>query len=383
MSSGEFVCVRCVGDPGLAAVLRKAVVPGVRCSFCGRVDAAALEVLVAAFTEGVRRDYRDAANGEAGATRSADAHGTADLLAGPFAGALTGPGLSGAVVRALGNHAWVRRDAGAVPRDVALMSSWQSFSHIVRHRIRYVFWKRTAVADAEVLRAGEIPPALILREIGAIIADLGLVRTLAPDEPLWRARVHPAGADVGSAAALGTLPVGLSTRSNRMNPAGIPMFYAADSADTAYQEAVGERGAGTEMTLGAFRVSRPARIVDFTDLPPVPSPFDPQQGHLRRCVAFLHDFVADLGQEVSPRYVEIDYVPTQVVTEFLLHAWDPGQRIDGLAYRSVRTGGVCVVLDVGAEDCVAPDDARLAGPEADGGRLRLVLDPETVRLAAE
>ncbi|WTW93881.1 RES domain-containing protein [Streptomycetaceae bacterium NBC_01309] len=292
-------------------------------------------------------------------------------------------------------------DPAAPSRDTALMASWQSFCHIIRHRIRHVFWKLPEAADRSGLGPGEIPPAEILREIGAIIAQLDLIRTIAPDRELWRARWHRPDERVDSAQALGTLPERLSTRSNRMSPAGIPMFYGATSAETARAEAVAAPMAGASLTIGAFRVSRPATVVDFTELPPVPSPLDADRGHLSQCVAFLHDFVDDLARAARPDFTEIDYVPTQVVTEFLLHAWDYGVPVDGIAYRSAQDDGRCVVLDVKSEQCVDPAEptgptdptepgasADPAGPAeptapappADGRAvLRLTLAPESLR----
>ncbi|WP_436774883.1 RES domain-containing protein [Yinghuangia sp. YIM S09857] len=278
------------------------------------------------------------------------------------------------------------RAAAAPSRDAALMASWQSFCHIIRHRIRHVFWKLPEAADRTGLGRGEIPPADILREIGGIIASLDLIRTIAPDRELWRARWHHPDERVDTAAALGTLPEGLSTRSNRMSPAGIPMFYGATGADTARAEAVASAVPDAALTVGAFRVSRPATIVDFTELPPVPSPLDAASGHLSQCVAFLRDFVGDLAREARPDFAEIDYVPTQVVTEFLLHAWDYGVPVDGIAYRSTQHEGRCVVLDVKSEQCVdpvkptGPDAVPTPAPLPDGRDvLRLTLAPETLR----
>lgn len=264
----------------------------------------------------------------------------------------------------------------AMPRDEALMASWLSFCNIIRHRVRHVFWKRPDAVDRSGLGPGEIPPADILREIGAIIAQLEIVRTVAPGTELWRARWHPPHEPVVSAKALGTIPEALSTRSNRMSPAGIPMFYAATTPETARAEAAAVAAMPhATLTLGAFTVNRPATIVDFTELPPVPGSLDPAVGHLSQCMAFLHDFVDDLARAARPEFAEIDYVPTQVVTEFLLHAWEYAEPIDGIAYRSTQHDGQCVVLNVKSEHCL--DRADHSG-DADGP-LTLTLAPETLR----
>jgi hypothetical protein len=115
-------------------------------------------------------------------------------------------------------------------------------------------------------------------------------------------------------------------------------------------------------------------VVDFTDLPKVPSMFDPERGRLRRSLLFLHKFVAQLSKPIRGReYDQIDYVPTQVVTEYLLRIFGNGKVVSGLLYPSTLTGAPCVVLDVPHGRCVNPGD-RL-----DGVDLALGLVPDSVR----
>jgi hypothetical protein len=102
--------------------------------------------------------------------------------------------------------------------------------------------------------------------------------------------------------------------------------------------------------------------------------FDRERGRLRRPLLFLHQFVTQLSEPARAReYEQIDYVPTQIVTEYLLRIFAKGQLVAGLLYASDLTGDASAVLDVPRDRCV---DHR-PGWEADeeDGRLRLRLVP--------
>ena len=171
---------------------------------------------------------------------------------------------------------------------------------------------------------------------------------------------------------LGTCPRDKAKQANRMSPAGIPMFYGANDALTAVRE-VGFLSANQYATWCAFETSQASTVIDFTGLPPVPSMFDPEMGGIRRLLIFLHRFVKQLSDRIRPDFEQIDYVPTQIVTEYLLRIHGGGGAVDGLLYPSSLTGEVCAVFDVPNGRCVEQ------GPGwADGGELRLGLVPGTI-----
>jgi hypothetical protein len=76
-----------------------------------------------------------------------------------------------------------------------------------------------------------------------------LTAEMEPNVKLWRARPHDAHEEVAPAAELGTTPVSKS-RSNRMSPAGIPMFYCAFDERTATRRHVSLVGALTGFQHG-------------------------------------------------------------------------------------------------------------------------------------
>jgi hypothetical protein len=223
----------------------------------------------------------------------------------------------------------------------------------VKYHRRYVFLrprKRRFPSDA-------VTPDKMLDRIGEVINEVDLTRTMDAGTRWLRARAHSPSEKYKSAADLGTLPRKKSVRfSSRMSPAGIPMFYGASDDATAIAETYTPTpGVPAAVTVAGFRTARDAWVVDFTDLPPVPSLFDEGQRHLRASISFLHDFVEDLAKPVEKDGREhLEYVPTQIVTEYLRHIFrtEAGHRVRGVIYQSARkAGGKCCVLFVGNKHC--------------------------------
>jgi hypothetical protein len=117
-------------------------------------------------------------------------------------------------------------------------------------------------------------------------------------------------------------------------------------------------------------------VVDLDKLPSVPSLFDDELRGMRWVIQFLRDFREELIRPVQPdSSVHIEYVPTQIVTEYL-RLWFPadGETIDGVVYTSSRAAdGRCVVLFVDNERCIE------AKQEATIDRLCLRLVSSTLR----
>ena len=103
----------------------------------------------------------------------------------------------------------------------------------------------------------------------------------------------------------------------------------------------------------------------------MPSLYDLDRAADRRPLLFLRDFTAQLTKPARSAYEQIDYVPTQVVTEYLLHVFRPQAPVSGLLYTSSLTGKMAAVLDVPNESCV---DLGTEVPDRGDSRLALVLD---------
>jgi hypothetical protein len=162
---------------------------------------------------------------------------------------LVGDGLVEAVQAAMYDRTWVEKDFAWRRRDQVLNESWDQFCDAVKYRTRYVIWLQDNQDDLEADHTGEVPAARILDEVGRLIERLNLIQPLPAGSRLWRAQTHSDPTIDHTAARLGTSPVERAKQANRMNPAGIPMFYGADDSRTAVRE-VAFRTDDTHVTLG-------------------------------------------------------------------------------------------------------------------------------------
>jgi hypothetical protein len=160
----------------------------------------------------------------------------------------------------------------------------------------------------------------MLRKLGELIIEAGLIRELDTGTLIYRARPHALGVVFDRAADLGTAPQEDSF-ANRMSPAGIPLFYGAFDADTAMREAWAGPAAGKELvSVGRFANSEPLPVIDLASIPEIPSIFDKDHRYLRPPLWFLYEFSerisAPVRKAARSESEMIAYVPTQIVSEY-------------------------------------------------------------------
>jgi hypothetical protein len=140
------------------------------------------------------------------------------------------------------------------------------------------------------------------------------------------------------------------------------MLYASEDPETALRETVDRPSLHT---VAEFTTERDATIIDFARLPRIPSLFEPIPDSMeyepRKLLIFLHT----LGREFSKPIirddrVHIEYVPTQVVTEYLRGMKTRGDTsIDGIRYGSARhEGGASLVLFCDPNNLVLPKEQQ-------------------------
>lgn len=174
-----------------------------------------------------------------------------------------------------------------------------------------------------------------------------LVRTVEAGTRVFRARhLSQQVRDCAQAHMFGAPPKEMAT-AGRMNPAGIPYFYSALDAATAIAE-IGTPPAARFPVAAEFLINRPLRVIDFTQLPREPSIFALDRKQEREQVMFLTGFVQSITQPVTKDGREhIDYVPSQVVCEYLAQVafQDGGEPLDAVIFpSSVSNGGINLVI---------------------------------------
>jgi hypothetical protein len=236
-----------------------------------------------------------------------------------------------------------------LPRREALRYGCDRFVEQVKHKTRYLFLGE----DDEDYHPDDIPPTRMLDELGAEIRAVGCVQAITAGTPIVRVRVDDAAQRHTTATALGTPKREYALQPNRMSPAEIPMFYGALDCDTALRETVNPADVrGKVATIGTWVPTRDLQMLNLTSIGPVPSMFDEEDRHLREAIAFLRAFAAEVSLPVRGTE-HIDYVPTQIVTEYFRHRYrtDGGDRVDGITYTSSRTGEPACVIFAESDDC--------------------------------
>jgi len=250
---------------------------------------------------------------------------------------------------------WCEYDPFALSQGKELIFDWGQFSDQVKHRVRYVFFRLDRQAKGSQTFENVAQPYEVLFRIGDLVKEFGLCKVIAPGESFFRARVHHCE-HFSTVADLGPPSKESARYPNRFSPAGIPMFYGAFAIDTAIAEVYDCPSKPKRIaSVGRFENMRILHLLDFTNLPSYPSIFNGQTQDERGPLRFLHHFVNDSTRSIKKDGREhIEYVTTQVVTEFFRHILTDGDgnHFDGLLYTSARhEGGICCVIFCSNEDC--------------------------------
>ena len=339
----EFVCARCIVDSGIAAFIADSAEANY-CSFCSaesdepigsRLDEVG-EYVNSCLEEG----YGDAVNELPWDNEEGEYFGdnwdTYELLTNVITLDLPNDH-HGKLLHALVDHiddrTWCEKN-GLGPNDQEhVIYSWRHFYNVITKEPRFFF----ADYGPDLDEPGTYDPGQVLDSIFEIASDLGLFKTLPQGTALYRARWEGTQVTLKTAQELGPPPQRKAVQANRMNPPGIVMFYACDEVETALLEVAQQPG---RFAVGQWETLRPAIVLDLTDIPGIPGIFeyDPSDSHYpnRSAVTFIRHIADQISQPIDrDDRIHVEYVPTQVVTEFLRaqEIWQ-GERIDGIKYAS-------------------------------------------------
>lgn len=355
---GRLVCAGCFADEDLQGLIRRHGTKS-RCGFCGSkgVKALGFDVVSDHIVERANQFYGKAGDQLPYESREGGWQGenfdSYDLLMDEIGLELPrdhNDELFYALVEALGEDQWCAYDWTQLELDESLEHSWRSFERKVKHRRRFFFHG----SDGRPGEAGDDrSPLQFFRELQSLLVRLRRVKELPIGYALYRARERSGRSRHTTPASLGPPPEEYATQANRMNPPGIPMFYGAETRALAIAEVRNKR-----VSIGRFETTRPIHVVDLVDLPAVPGFFSEVSRPSRQYLSFLRAFSREIAKPV-PRddRVHVDYVPTQVFTEFLRDARFGNQNIDGIRYPSATSeAGANVVLFATQRDVIGAVD---------------------------
>lgn len=218
---------------------------------------------------------------------------------------------------------------------LGFVEQWSSFKHTIRSQSRFFN-----------LHAKEVMEQ-IFRNLDTLVTSNGdsvikIIPADSPDDALYRARVSLSFNELehilkALPQSLGAPPAEFA-KSGRMNASGISVFYGALDRKTCITEV--RAPVGSSVIVGEFQPVRPLNILDLNRLKMIyvtGSYFDPDHLVEQSRAKFLDHLVSELSSPVLPGSEDHDYLPTQVVAEYLAQL--DGLGLDGVMFKSTQSTG--------------------------------------------
>ena len=254
------------------------------------------------------------------------------------------------------------------PEDPEFRMAWESFCQSIKHERRFFSVGAITLLDkilGAILEGRQKIFRNVIRTIGPEDEDRFVFRGRLANEEGARTRIYAA-----PIAELSAPPPTHAT-AGRMNSAGISVFYGSADAATAAAEL--RVPVGGVAVVGRFEIIRPLRLLDLTRLELVHndlSYFHPDYFTMHSHASFLRGFHREIRKPIIPGRETLEYLPTQVVAEYL---WTRGKlAVDGLIFSSSQVSGGMTNIVLFPHACVvenAPDEVRreVAGVYQFGG----------------
>ncbi len=202
-----------------------------------------------------------------------------------------------------------------------VLADWESFRNELKYKNRF-FPELSLAKDGEGMLFGKC---------------LGADESQVPSE-FYRGRMcepdSPYGPD-----AMGAPPKKLAT-SGRANPRGIPYLYVASDKETAIHEL--RPHPGEHVCVAHFAITDKLHLADLRNPQKTVSPFRLEESELVEYyghIPYLSELGRELSEPVLPRAAELEYLPSQYLSEFIKHCG-----FDGLIYESAMGSGTNYAL---------------------------------------
>ena len=331
------LCKNHISDNAINNFIRKNSSKGY-CDYCKKnVNVVSLESLLEFMMIGISNFYEDAGNflgynsqdgGYQGETFDSNEliQDLIGLDADPFE-------LTEDIVNSIDNIAWAEPDMYYDNQRDELMYKWSYFKDLIKHQSRYFFQQNITSQDTRNAYA-------ILKEVGKITNTLNLIKKIDKTTTIYRCIQHHKDESFNVIEKLVSPPNKYAIYPNRFSPSGVSMLYSAFDKNTAIKETLSRVDKKKNMiTISEFKFKRDINVIDFTQLPQLPSLFDYNKIKSYYLILFLKDLVSDFTQNIEKDGKEhIEYVPTQVVTEYFRYSFNKNRKkkIEGFIYPSSK-----------------------------------------------
>lgn len=373
-------CSNCFSESEIIKFIESYHVIG-DCDYCGskNVNVCAVEDVGHFIMQGVERYYEDAANQvsyvSADGGYQLPTLDIEDILLEEqciFGDSLDDPHVLLEDLVSNDGTPYVRRDPYGPPSgDPDEIRYWENFCKTVKTKKRFTIF----LSSPEENHYDYSQPKEFLNHLTKNFMPT-LIDVLQPQTKIYRARIDN-GTRKWSHKDL-TSPPPQNSRHSRMSPSGISFFYGGLTPDVCIHE-VGPRVA-ENVVVAEFEVIKRLFVLNLTKvIESRRSIFDPEYSfsYEEYFKPFLEHFVKDISRPIRKSDNEIEYVPTQVFTEFIKitnfrsYYYNPDDNgkgndvfIDGILFKSsVMKGGINLVLfrgpDISTTNKKNPKDAWL------------------------
>ena len=223
------------------------------------------------------------------------------------------------ITNAIEQTHWSKTSYFSLGPDQTLTYGWKSFCQFVISKSRY-FFLNAPNKSYDVNQHDEMNPIEILDAVASIIQNLKMIKVIPVTTEIKRVRIVNDYKEATTASDLGSPPLDFCNMANRMSPAGIPMFYGAFDLETSIKETFEpEPNLTKKAVAGSFYPCRDLNVIDLSQKFKVPTIFSQVRSY-RFEKRFLYDFIKDFTKPIERAdRAHIDYVPTQIVTEYFRH----------------------------------------------------------------
>jgi len=208
------------------------------------------------------------------------------------------------------------------------LSKWEQFCKNVKHKARYFDHPEFSVTET-------------LSDFNIFFQQL--VTNSGPRQIYRSRKIYDAqeetNINTNSTKELGKVPIKYA-KNNRFSPVGISYGYFAFDELTAVAEIRPEDY--DNVAIGTFLLSAGQRFIDFrsASMERILDYFDDDFNERFYCQQqFIKEFISDISKSISTSEQLLEYIPTQIMAEFI---WSKGY--DGFMFDSSLTGGTNLVL---------------------------------------
>ncbi len=362
---GKNVCADCFNSPCIKQFINDEA-DEKECDYCdkssNRPIATSVDSVFEFILEGINTEWGDPDNegvgyeSREGGYTSAEVINTFDLLWNIELDLENGE-IESDFFEAFDDRNWCQRNPHSLREQEEWYFDWEKFSEQVKYETRFVFYKVSKINRDFEPYANE--PYEVLEQIAESIVELDLIKNIQIGTGFFRGRKHDSQEGFNNVSELGPPTSENAIFSNRMSPAGIPLFYGSNEKRTVLAEIEDEK---PFVTIAEFKTLKDFNVLDLTQIPKLPEIFCRDRRHLRKHILFLKAYLSDFIDPIEKDGREhTEYVPTQIVTEYLKNCYqdDTGEPIRGIIYPSSRIeSGVSCVLFFNSEHCCQDTDSE-------------------------